>query len=84
MTGEERKELRMKLLQEHYDYHFANNGLGKQLTRNRIDSEQNLAYQYLEEKKLIIKHSDGREFDYKISAYGIDQIESKGRSNFFV
>ena len=80
MNSEDRKGLRMKLLQELYDYHFTNNGQGKPINKHEVEKEieLNLAYQYLEEKNLIsIKHFGGSKFDYKISSYGIDSIESK-------
>lgn len=87
MTAEDRKRLRVKLLQELYDHHFNSNGLGKQLDKHGVekDHELNLAYQYLEEKNLIsIKYFGGSIFYYKITSYGIDSIESsKVKSDVF-
>lgn len=80
MIGEARKALRMKLLQELYDYHFANNGSGNRMDRHIVEKEPefNLAYQYLEERNLIsIKSYGGSFFDYKITSYGIDLVESR-------
>lgn len=75
----ERKELRERLLNELYEYHFSHNGKSKQVATEIKDSEIKLAYIYLEDKHLI----DFDNFEHpvfagvKINAYGIDEIEKQ-------
>lgn len=75
---EERKSLRFSLLKELYDYYFENNGMEMPFMLDEVsDKEKNLAYQYLIDKNLIIlRLLRGSMYGYKITAQGIDVIES--------
>lgn len=74
----DRKALRYTLMKELYDYYFQNNGMEMPFMLDEAkDKEKNLAYQYLVEKNLIIvKQLRGAMYGYKITAQGIDVIES--------
>lgn len=82
MTIDERKELRLKILQELYDYYFSNNGSGKTFDRNSLKGEDFLAYKYLLDKNLIkdVKLG-GNDPVYQITPYGIDLIESLSKKS---
>ncbi|AFL99506.1 hypothetical protein Desde_1074 [Desulfitobacterium dehalogenans ATCC 51507] len=80
MNIEERKTFRLKLLKELYNHHFKSNGTQKQLDKRDLakEIEKQLAYEYLAEKGLItIKQSAGAQFSCKVTALGIDLIESQ-------
>ncbi|WCK52490.1 hypothetical protein PP175_13600 [Aneurinibacillus sp. Ricciae_BoGa-3] len=77
MSYEERKQLRLNILEELYSVYFET-GKGKvqEKTRFTDDLETNLAYQYLIEKRLIVEASaGGRNYEYRITDMGIDVIE---------
>lgn len=73
----ERKELREKILQGLYDYHFENKGKMKQVSNENKDDETKLAYLYLAEKGLVeLENFEHPAFaGAKINAFGIDEIE---------
>lgn len=78
MTYEERISLRMSLLTELYHYYFQQ-GRSKQISLHQLnqDIELKLAYQYLADKQLItMQSSNGTLYHLKITANGIEQIES--------
>lgn len=85
MSPTERKQLRLDILKELYDYHFANNGESKSVVQEvNSDSERKLAYEYLEDKGLIYLKLETAglerrvyQADAKINARGIDSIESE-------
>jgi len=66
------------LLKELYDYYFENNGMEMPFMLDEVnDKEKSLAYQYLVDKNLIIlRLLRGSMYGYKITAQGIDFIES--------
>lgn len=79
MTGKERQELRVSLLQELYDVYFSNNGNGKQYTNEELakDPERKLAYEYLVGRSQVHKvFPGGRNTVFTILPNGIDFIES--------
>jgi hypothetical protein len=76
----ERQELRKKLLFDLYDYYFNNSGAPFRTTRDELiaDREVELAYQYLESKRLITIERQGNQlFLIKPTAIGIDYVESQ-------
>lgn len=80
MTIDEKKELRMNLLKELYDYNEKTGGHEKQVPRNvpmkDEDKDMILAYEYLEGKGWIsFKPFHKSAYVAKISAYGIDYVE---------
>lgn len=78
MSYEERKTLRTSLLTELYHFYFEE-GRSKQISLHQLnqDIELKLAYQYLADKQLVTMHSsNGTLYHIKITANGIDQIES--------
>lgn len=80
MTPEERNELRLSVLKELYDFHFANNGRSALFKiESDEDKEKLLALEYLDGKglanhKIMYKGA----YDAKITSYGIDLIETNG------
>lgn len=78
MIVEDRKALRLALLKELYNYYFENNGMEMPFMLDEAkDKEKNLAYQYLVDKNLIVvRQLRGVMYGYKITAQGIDVIES--------
>lgn len=78
MLFEERKSLRLSLLKELYDYYFENNGMEMPFMIDEAnDKERELAYQYLIDKNLVLlRLLRGSMYGYKITAQGIDVIES--------
>ncbi|GED35084.1 hypothetical protein P9G84_22105 [Brevibacillus centrosporus] len=82
MTPEQRNQARLDLLKELYDYHFQNGGRAASINtekEGKTDNELVTAIQYLDDKNLIegkILHRAA--YQAKITAYGIDLIESGG------
>ena len=80
MTIDEKRELRLTLLKELYDYNEETGGDGKVIPANEPmnaeDKNRFLAYEYLEEKGLIYfkPHYDSA-YIAKINSYGIDHVE---------
>jgi hypothetical protein len=75
----ERKTLRNELLDELYEYNFNNKGFPQRISKDDLDVnvEKALAYDYLSEKGLIrVDSAGGRLLNLKITAYGIDVVES--------
>ncbi|QOY37979.1 hypothetical protein AWH56_010650 [Anaerobacillus isosaccharinicus] len=77
MELEEKKQLRLKILEELYEIYFKT-GRGKG-TLNYLkfeDMPTRTAYEYLINKGLISeKHESGNNFNYKITVVGIDLVE---------
>ncbi|MBY0052293.1 hypothetical protein ABE205_19485 [Brevibacillus agri] len=82
MTPEQRNQKRLELLKQLYDYHFENGGRSAQISiekEGKVDNELVTAIQYLDDKRLIeskVMHRSA--YLAKITAYGIDLIESGG------
>lgn len=81
MSIVERKELRLKLLRDLYDWHFGNEGEHKTVRADDImvDREETiLAYWYLSQKALItFRCTGGPCYEAAITAHGIDTIEAE-------
>ncbi|MEK3821467.1 hypothetical protein MKY20_20545 [Cytobacillus sp. FSL W8-0315] len=77
ITIRERKELRIQLLFNLYEYYYQNNGVSKKLTRENLqeNKEVDLAYQYLENKNLIHVDRQGSQLFIKPTVSGIDFVE---------
>lgn len=73
MTPAERKELRLNLLKELYNYHFSHNGNWFKL--GILKTELNLAYKYLEGKGLISYSDPYQQGSISITPLGIDFVE---------
>jgi hypothetical protein len=73
MTFAERKTLRLNLLKELYDYHFANNC--NMFGLRALKEEAALAYKYLECKGFIAYSDCYQHGSIAITPAGIDYIE---------
>ena len=79
MTIDEKRELRLTLLKELYDYNEETGGykvidLNDPMTKE--DKNRFLAYEYLEDKGLIqFKPYHESAYIAKINSYGIDHVE---------
>ncbi|PEJ32286.1 hypothetical protein CN689_14245 [Peribacillus butanolivorans] len=79
LTIKERINLRKNILQELYIHNFEARGVAIKSTIDEIDKdvERSLAYDYLKDKGLIKAESGGgRSIKIKITALGIDLVES--------
>lgn len=77
MDYESRRNLRHDLLQQLYDYHFLNQGTNFKIIKENTDTEELLAYQYLNEKGLIsFKQLNQNLIDARITCAGIDTVEN--------
>jgi hypothetical protein len=74
MEPSQRKNYRIKLLREVYEYYFSNNGTA--LSKEIKSSEEKLAYSYLENKKYISRSASMNKQNFLITEDGIDLIES--------
>jgi hypothetical protein len=82
-----RKELRDQVLEELYEFHFANRGKLKNVVREiEKDDEKYLAYRYLNEGSLIVfnEYSIGNGDEEElmsanagITSFGIDTVEDR-------
>ena len=75
----ERSAIRIAVLKELYDYNFANGGKAKDIKSEVSDNEKRATLIYLADKNLV----ELIDFDHpafpeaRITAYGIDEIESQ-------
>lgn len=79
MNIEQKKNLRLVFLKELYDYFFKEGGAGRKVTIGKEDKNEKVAAMlYLKEKGLVTFncHEYGEFIDTKITANGIDLIES--------
>jgi hypothetical protein len=78
-TIEERIALREKILFDLYDYHFINIGSEYRTNSDELKKapEENLAYDYLDQKGLIKVKRLNQSLLIKITAQGIDFCETK-------
>lgn len=76
MTIRERINLRQTLLENLYDYHFANGGDAYIIEDFNEDGEQRLAYLYLFDKGYVDLFVDENGANANIIAAGIEKVES--------
>ncbi|PIC67274.1 hypothetical protein CSV71_05820 [Sporosarcina sp. P21c] len=76
LKANKRKMLRKMLLNELYDNHFDSEGKAKEVSKESLDSECALAYDYLRDRGYItlVSRGDGV-IALKITASGIDSVE---------
>lgn len=79
MTIDEKRELRLTLLKELYDYNEETGGYKEIIINDPMmeeDKNRFLAYEYLEDKGLIhFKPYHESAYIAKINSYGIDHVE---------
>lgn len=75
----ERAQIRMAILKELYDYNFENGGKAKNISKEILDNEKRAAFIYLADKNLVelIRFEDRNFPEARITAYGIDEVESQ-------
>lgn len=76
MNFAERKDYRLKLLTNLYDYHFKHRGVALMVEEESMDDETFLGYRYLREHDLIRIEPGGKSRSIYITASGIDLIEN--------
>jgi len=80
MKIQERKQLRIDLLQNSYDLYFKDDKDSNDsnvINKNELEKEKRLAYEYLEKKGFIEVETAGMGgIKCPITVYGIDFIES--------
>ncbi|WP_342550946.1 hypothetical protein MKX57_09325 [Lysinibacillus sp. FSL M8-0216] len=76
---ETRKELRKNALLRLYNFYFEKNGSSTRVAFEDTEEgvEDKLAYFYLADLGLITVRGQGLKFDAKITAHGINRVESE-------
>ncbi|MDQ0208797.1 hypothetical protein [Alkalicoccobacillus murimartini] len=76
-----RQQLRDKLVEDLYHYYFEHSGSPLKTVVTETETEEELAYRYLEDKGYLLTERQGRDNLYiELTTKGIDYVESLARN----